>query len=174
MADLLLRHSLAVSFQMEFRIRPGEPKDVCEIAAFNRRMAQETESVILNSETVLAGVRGMVDHPERGFYLVAETGPANEPFIVAALMVTTEWSDWRNGLFWWIQSVYVLPDFRRRGLYRALYDHVKRLADLDQRVCGFRLYVEKDNHIAQSTYRALGMSETPYRLFEQISPPHSA
>jgi len=85
-------------------------------------------------------------------------------------MVTTEWSDWRNGLFWWIQSVYVKALYRRQGLYRKLYEHLKSLANADSHVCGFRLYVEHDNHIAQKTYRSLGMDETGYKLYEELKP----
>ncbi len=121
----------------------------------------------LDPVTVSAGVRGLIEHPERGFYLVVETGQAEKPALVAALMVTREWSDWRNATFWWIQSVYVVPEYRRRGLYRSLYDQVQELAAQESGVCGFRLYVDKHNHTAQSTYHALGMSETGYRIFEQ-------
>lgn len=157
----------------EYRIRKGGPQDISAIASFNLRMAQETENLALDPETITAGVRGMIDHPERGFYLVVETGPAGASSIVAALMVTMEWSDWRNGMFWWIQSVYVLPDYRRLGLYRSLYRRVGELAVAEGGVCGFRLYVEKNNHAAQSTYRALGMSETEYRMYEQATPDNS-
>ena len=157
----------------EYRIRQGGPQDISAIASFNLRMAQETENLALDPETITAGVRGMIDHPERGFYLVAEAGPAGASSIVAALMVTMEWSDWRNGMFWWIQSVYVLPDYRRLGLYRSLYRRVGELAATEGGVCGFRLYVEKNNHAAQSTYRALGMSETEYRMYEQATPDYS-
>jgi ribosomal protein S18 acetylase RimI-like enzyme len=83
-------------------------------------------------------------------------------------MVTTEWSDWRNGMFWWIQSVYVRPEYRRQGLYRELYARVKELAEQEPAVCGFRLYVENENVNAQKTYKALGMSETGYKLFEEL------
>ena len=157
----------------EYRIRQGGPQDISAIASFNLRMAQETENLALDPETITAGVRGMIDHPERGFYLVAEAGPAGASSIVAVLMVTMEWSDWRNGMFWWIQSVYVLPDYRRLGLYRSLYRLVGELAAAEGGVCGFRLYVEKNNHAAQSTYRALGMSETEYRMYEQATPDYS-
>ena len=85
-------------------------------------------------------------------------------------MVTTEWSDWRNGLFWWIQSVYVRPQNRRQGLYRQLYQAVKSLAEQESNVCGFRLYVEHENARAQETYRSLGMEETAYKLFEELKP----
>lgn len=83
-------------------------------------------------------------------------------------MVTTEWSDWRNGNFWWIQSVYVKPEFRQQGIYRAMYEHLKTLARSKKNVCGFRLYVEKDNKTAQHTYQSLGMSETHYLIYEEM------
>ena len=85
-------------------------------------------------------------------------------------MITKEWSDWRNGAFWWIQSVYVRPEFRRQGVYRRLYRHVQALAKKDRRVCGFRLYVERENRRAQVTYRALGMEKTRYLVFEELKP----
>ena len=90
--------------------------------------------------------------------------------VVASLMITTEWSDWRNGEFWWIQSVFVSPEVRRRGIYRQLYSYVHSMAAQNDRVCGFRLYVEKSNHRAQETYLALGMQETEYVVFEELKP----
>lgn len=83
-------------------------------------------------------------------------------------MITTEWSDWRNGVFWWIQSVYVLPDYRRRGIYRRMYQFIQELAANEPNVCGFRLYVEQDNLRAQKTYTAMGMDQSPYRIFEEL------
>jgi ribosomal protein S18 acetylase RimI-like enzyme len=83
-------------------------------------------------------------------------------------MITTEWSDWRNGNFWWIQSVYVKPKYRRQGVYRSLHEFVREIADKDPAVCGFRLYVERENAVARETYRSLGMRETSYRLFEDL------
>jgi ribosomal protein S18 acetylase RimI-like enzyme len=85
-------------------------------------------------------------------------------------MVTNEWSDWRNGLFWWIQSVYVQKDWRRQGVYRRLYEHVRAMAQADPGVCGFRLYVEKDNDVAHATYAALGMVQTDYLIYEELKP----
>lgn len=154
----------------EFHVRRGQPKDRDALADFNIRMALETENLALRADVISAGVGGMLAHPERGFYLVAEYSGNSEPapVIVASLMVTTEWSDWRNGFFWWIQSVYVLPPYRRMGLYRSLYQRVRELADNEGDVCGFRLYVEKDNAGARSTYGSLGMVETEYRLYEQL------
>ena len=144
------------------KIRRGTIDDVEALVDFNVAMAQETESRTLAREVVDAGIRGLVEQPARGFYLVAERASQ----VVGALMVTREWSDWRNGDFWWIQSVYVHPDHRRSGVYRRLYETVRRAAVSKAGVCGIRLYVERDNARARSTYEALGMHETPYRLFE--------
>ncbi len=146
-------------------IRRALAQDAEELADFNINMARETEGVELIPDVIAAGVRGMIGHPERGFYLVVELDNG----IQASLMVTYEWSDWRNGMFWWIQSVYVRPEYRRQGLYRELYTHVKELAEQDDAVCGYRLYVERDNSAAQQSYRRLGMRETDYRIFEELA-----
>lgn len=144
-------------------IRRGGERDIPELAAFNRAMAKETEKIDLAAEVVTAGVSGLLKKPEYGFYLIAEaSGEA-----VGCLMVTYEWSDWRNGLFWWLQSVYVKPAHRRRGVYRALFEYVKVAAGAGN-VCGFRLYVERENLPAQRTYEALGMRETSYKMFEGL------
>ena len=145
-------------------IRKATIMDAAAIAEFNLKMAKETEGMDLIPEVINAGVRNMINNPQMGFYLVAEE--AN--IIQASLMVTTEWSDWRNGLFWWIQSVYVQPQYRRMGLYRKLYDKVKTLAEGESNVCGFRLYVENENVVAQKTYRELGMKETDYQMFVEM------
>ena len=144
-------------------IRSATPADAETIASFNEAMAVETEGKTLDPATVRAGVRGLFARPEFGFYVVAEDGGR----IVGQLMITFEWSDWRNGVFWWIQSVYVRPEFRGRGVYRALHGHVRAMAKAAGSVCGFRLYVEKENAAAQETYRRLGMHETRYVLYEE-------
>ena len=144
------------------RIRRGEGRDAATLAGFNRAAAEETEGLLLEPATARRGVELLLAHPDRGFYLVAEA----DGEIRAALMVTTEWSDWRAGTFWWIQSVYVRPAHRRRGLFRALYRHVRELALGAGDVCGLRLYVERDNAGAQRTYERVGMRETGYRLWE--------
>ena len=144
-------------------IRRAEPRDAEAIARFNIAMALETEGKALDPAVISAGVEALLDNPALGFYLVA----AAEAQVVASLMITTEWSDWRNGVFWWVQSVYVKPAFRRRGIYRQMYGAVKEMAQ-DANVCGFRLYVERENYRAQATYEALGMTETPYRMFEEL------
>lgn len=147
----------------EAKVRLATSNDVSSIAEFNCALARETEGKTLVPEVVNAGVRRLLRSPDRGFYLVAE----RDGETVAMLMVTTEWSDWRNGVFWWIQSVYVHPKSRRQGLYRSLYEHVKNEAEKDVNVRGFRLYVERENFTAQETYRSLGMVETSYKLFEE-------
>jgi ribosomal protein S18 acetylase RimI-like enzyme len=145
-------------------IRKAQPHDALQLVEFNIAMARETEGKDLSADVVSAGVRSLFDNPQHGFYVVARVGGE----VVGALMVTTEWSDWRNGEFWWIQSVYVMPEFRRRGIYRKLYRFVRARAAESGHVCGFRLYVERDNMIAQRTYRNMGMEETSYKILEEL------
>ena len=142
-------------------LRSASLADVPAITEFNAAMALETEGKELNRERLERGVRGLIEEESRGFYLLAER--AGE--LVGQLMVTFEWSDWRDGTFWWIQSVFVRADHRRTGVYRALHDEVQRRAR-DAGACGLRLYVEQENAPAQATYRALGMDATRYLLFE--------
>ena len=144
-------------------IRFANKADAPTIAGFNLAMARETEDKTLDPATVRSGVASLFERPERGFYLVAELDGS----VVGSLMITTEWSDWRDGVFWWIQSVYVLPAAQRRGVFSRLFRHVEALAQRDREVCGFRLYVERENKVAQSVYRSLGMGETEYKLFER-------
>lgn len=145
-------------------IRKAVPKDAVELAAFYISMARKTENVELVPELITAGVKELIYNPRMGFYLVIEM----DNRIQAALMISTEWSDWRNGKFWWIQSVYVQPDYRRQGLYNVLYEHVKELSEQESSVCGFRLYVERGNTTAQQTCQALGMVETEYQIYEEL------
>lgn len=147
------------------RIRLATPADAAVLVEFNAAMALETEGKELLPGVIGAGVRGLLDNPVAGFYVLAETER-----VIAALMITKEWSDWRNGSFWWIQSVYVRPEARRQGVYRRLYRHVQEMAAKDPQVCGFRLYVERENRAAQATYAALGMKETRYLVFEELKP----
>lgn len=146
-------------------IRAATPRDAPALIEFNAAMALETEGKNLLPEVIGAGVRGLLDNPVAGFYVLAETER-----VLAALMITKEWSDWRNGSFWWIQSVYVRPEARRQGVYRRLYRHVQEMAAKDPQVCGFRLYVERENSAAQAAYAALGMKETRYFVFEELKP----
>jgi ribosomal protein S18 acetylase RimI-like enzyme len=147
---------------MSVTIRAGRPSDAEIVAEFNRRMALETEKVRLEPATILAGCRAVLGDAARGLYFVAEI----DGRVVGQIMVTREWSDWRNGDIWWIQSVYVHPDYRRRGVFRALYRHVEQEARRSG-VVSLRLYVEQDNTAAQATYRALGMKLCHYRVMEQ-------
>ena len=151
---------------MALKIRLATGADTTALIEFNCAMALETERRELLPEVIGAGVRSLLANPASGFYVVADEGGR----VVGSLLVTKEWSDWRNGDFWWIQSVYVHPEFRRRGVYKALYGHIRALAAQDPKVCGFRLYVEKENSRAQSTYQSLGMKETRYLIFEELKP----
>ena len=144
-----------------YSIREAHSGDEEALVQFNWNLAKETEDKELDRAVLTAGIRGILAEPNRGFYVVAE----HKGQVVGATMVTKEWSDWRNGDFWWIQSVYVVPAHRRQGIFRSLFECVKEKSKADQ-VCGFRLYVERDNQIAQQTYRDLGMHETEYKMFE--------
>ena len=153
----------------EWSLRLADERDVDALVEFNRAMARETEAKDLAVDVLTAGVEGLLRNPRYGFYVVAEhRGPEHQSEVAASLMVTFEWSDWRNGVFWWIQSVYVKPEFRRQGVYRRLYEFVKSRAAREPGVRGFRLYVEKENQIAQQTYERLGMTETYYKMFEEL------
>ena len=146
----------------DLTIRRANLADARTIAEFNAAMAEETENRTLAHQTITDGVNRFVGDPSLGFYLVAEA----DGKILGCLGITFEWSDWRNGLFWWIQSVYIEPSHRRHGIFRMLYESVSAAARDEKDVCGLRLYVERDNERAMSTYRNLGMAETDYRLYE--------
>ena len=144
------------------RIRKATPPDAPFIVESNIAMAAETEDMALDPDTVGPGVDAVLADSSLGFYLVVEIDgkPAGQ------LMVTYEWSDWRNGLWWWIQSVYVRPEYRRRGVYSALHRHVAEEAQAAGGVCGLRLYVEQENTTAQQVYRSLEMYPTRYHMYE--------
>ena len=148
-------------------VRPANLRDAEQVARFNQAMALETENKELLWDTIYAGVQRMVASPELGFYLVS--GAADADVISGCLGVTFEWSDWRNGLFWWIQSVYVDPTCRGQGVFSTMYDRVIQMAEAERDVIGVRLYAERENHRALSTYFKLGMLETDYRLLEALS-----
>lgn len=152
-------------------IRTANGDDDAKILAqHNCAMAMETEGKVLNFDIVNSGVLGLMARSEYGFYLVAEMETADSRDVAATLMVTYEWSDWRNGLFWWIQSVYVKSDYRRQGIYRTMYDHLREMsAQAEIPVCGFRLYAETENVVAQATYKDCGMDQCEYLMFEQLS-----
>lgn len=147
-----------------YSVRLATSKDAAIIATCNRKMALETEGKDLREQVINNGVRRLMKRPEYGFYVMAEC----DNNIAGTLMITTEWSDWRDGLFWWIQSVYVMPEYRRQGVYSAMYAFIKQRAATDPDVCGYRLYVEQENTVAQKTYQALGMHDTHYQLYEEL------
>lgn len=145
-------------------IRLAIKKDALDLVEFNQAMAMETEGKRLNPDILKSGVEAVFDDEKKGFYVVAEENGK----IVGGLMVTFEWSDWRNRWFWWIQSVYILPDFRGRGIYRLLYEFVKTEAEKSKNICGFRLYVEKENVNAQKVYEKTGMESSHYLMYEEM------
>ena len=154
-----------------FRVRPAHAADAPLIAAWNAAMAWETEHKRLDPGVLGAGVAAGLADAAKARYFIAmdDTAVAGRETIgvpVGTLMLTTEWSDWRNGDWWWIQSVYVPPEHRRRGVFAALYRHVEAQARATPGVVGLRLYVERANHAAQQTYGALGMTDAGYALFE--------
>ncbi len=145
-------------------IRTAVEEDISQIVRFNAAMAKETEGVTLNIDVLEKGVKSVFNKTRNGFYLVAQ----KDIMVVACLMITYEWSDWRNGMFWWIQSVYVHQPYRRQGLFKLMYQEVAESARNDKSCVGLRLYVDKDNLNAQATYQTLGMKRTNYELFEVL------
>ncbi len=145
-------------------IRIAEKQDALDLVEFNQAMALETEGKKLDSDVLRKGVEAVFEDEKKGFYVVAE----DDRKIVGGLMITFEWSDWRNSWFWWIQSVYILPEYRGRSIYRLLYQYVKVKADESKNVCGFRLYVEKENVNAQKVYEKLGMESSHYLMYEEM------
>ena len=153
---------MAENQSSEIQVRRATLKDLKILVEFNAAMAQETESKTLEPERLRAGVAALLNDAGRGFYLVAEDSGR----VVGQLFITTEWSDWRNAYFWWIQSVYVTPEFRRRGVYRKLHNHVIAESRTQSDVCGLRLYVDRDNSVAQQVYANLEMRHSHYDLWE--------
>jgi GNAT superfamily N-acetyltransferase len=145
-------------------IRQAAPGDAEVLAQFNVELAKESENLVLDPARVKAGVEALLRDPAKGTYFVAEEGGA----VVGQLLITHEWSDWRNGDFWWLQSVYVRSDFRRRGVFQALFDHVKASAKLKGNVAGIRLYMETNNETARAAYHRLGLKETHYEVLERL------
>ncbi len=143
-------------------IRYANKDDIPVIVNFNSAMAMETENKQLDSITVNKGVEAAIKNRELAFYLIAES----DGVPVGQLMVTKEWSDWRNGEFWWIQSVYVHTDYRKNNVYKKLYSEVIKSAKQSEKVCGIRLYVDRNNTKAQKVYSKLGMTESNYLFFE--------
>ena len=142
-------------------LRPAVPTDAPVVRDFNLALALETEGLKLDPEIVLRGVGALLADPSKGRYFVAESGGT----VIGQLMHTYEWSDWRNGMFWWLQSVYVLPEARGRGVFTSLFRHLEALAAADAGICGMRLYVERHNEKAQAVYRRLGLDSAGYEVF---------
>lgn len=142
-------------------IRKATPSDSSSIIDFQLKMARETENINLAPEIVIKGVDAVFHDHSKGQYYVAES----EGSVVASLLITYEWSDWRNCNVWWFQSVYVVPEFRRQGIFRKMYFYIRELAE-KQDIAGLRLYVETKNSRAQKTYEALGMSSEHYSFYE--------
>ena len=146
----------------DIRYRDANIRDLLDIVNFQIAMARETEEVDLNRHITTRGVEAVFEDRQLGRYFVAESGAD----LAGSLLITPEWSDWRNGVVWWIQSVYVRPEFRGRGIYKGLYQHVQRIAESNESVKGIRLYVDRRNTAAQDVYRRLGMNGDHYQVFE--------
>ncbi len=149
---------------MPLRLRDARPADLDFLVSGNCNMARETEGVELDPQLVGPGTRAVLQDPALGRYFIAE----RDGLPVGQLMLTYEWSDWRNGVFWWIQSVFVEPDHRNQGVFSALFRHVAGLARASGDVCGIRLYVDRDNHSAQAVYARLGLHSTHYDVMEMV------
>lgn len=147
------------------RVRQAQPRDAATIVDFQLAMARETEDLDLDRDTVTAGVRAVFDDPALGTYWVAQEPPGG---IVGSLLVTPEWSDWRNGRVGWIQSVYVVPERRGRGIYRCMYQTLQNQVRSDPDLKGLRLYVDRRNEAAHRVYEALGMDSQHYVLYEWL------
>jgi GNAT superfamily N-acetyltransferase len=148
---------------MPLTVRRATPADAAVIVEYNRRLAVETEGKTLDAAVVAAGVAAALADPVKGPYFLAVEGDD----VLGQMQITYEWTDWRNGWFWWIQGVYVRADARGHGVFRALYEHVGRLAREDPQVIGLRLYVETENVNAQRTYARLGMERLSYQFFQR-------
>jgi GNAT superfamily N-acetyltransferase len=148
-----------------FTIRQADMRDAEPLARFNQAMARETEGRELDPEVALVGVKALLKDPRKGFYLLAEARQETHP-VIGQLMVTFEWSDWRAKSFWWVQSVFVVPEWRGRRVFSALFRRVQEMARWHKEVAGLRLYVIRHNQHAQTVYETLGMVKTAYDLFE--------
>lgn len=145
-------------------IRRARLEDVETLIRFSAAMARETEQRTLDPGRLRQGTLAVFDQAERGMFYVAEHRPTL--MVVGQCLITYEWSDWRNAQFWWIQSVYVDPQWRRRGVYRRLHDTIRQQAEATPDVCGIRLYVEQGNSVAQRTYEAVNLHRAKYEIWE--------
>ena len=155
-------------------VRLAKREDAETIASFSAAMALETEGRRLDPDRLHEGTIALLESPDRGFFMVAELKQSNTPQLLGQLMITYEWSDWRNGSFWWIQSVYVDPAWRRQSVFRLMHETVMATAKTSPNVCGVRLYVEESNSAAQAVYRRVGLTPSSYVIFETdfiLAPP---
>src|SRR5688572_15762101 len=149
---------------LDLEIRPATRQDAATIVDFNQRLAWESEQKRLDEPTLRRGVERLLEDPSRGGYFMAR----HNGQIVGQLMITYEWSDWRNGPIWWLQSVYVIPEYRRQGVFRQLHTHVRSLAKDRGEAVGLRLYVERNNVSAHEVYRQAGMRDAGYFVMEEM------
>ena len=151
----------------ELTVRRAGTDDVDALVAFSSAMAWETEHRRLDATRLREGTQALLSTPSLGFFMVMEVREPERCLVVGQLMITYEWSDWRNGNIWWIQSVYVKQEFRGHGVFKALFEHVEQLARSSPEVCALRLYMDKHNEAARRAYAKLGMVEGAYVVFEK-------
>ena len=144
------------------KIREAGKTDIPILAQYNQALANETENIILNTKTILSGVSKALDREDCHYFVAEFNGE-----VAGQIMITHEWSDWRNGVIWWIQSVYVRPEYRNKGVFRALFNHIEHLARNLPDVKALRLYVMQDNESGKNTYKALGMLDSRYIVYEK-------
>jgi GNAT superfamily N-acetyltransferase len=147
---------------IDIKIREAVKSDIPVIAEFNQALAKETEDIQLNPETLASGIENALDRDECHYFIAKLNGQ-----VIGQSMITYEWSDWRNGIMWWFQSVYVQPEHRRKGVFRAMFDHVEKLARNNPEVKTLRLYVMQNNLSGKKTYAALGMTDSGYVVYEK-------
>jgi len=148
--------------QESIDVRLANERDTHAISEFTRAIARETENLKLDAATVRGGVQAVFSDPQLGFYIVATSGSE----VIGCLMISYEWSDWRNGVQWWLQSVYIDERYRRKGVLTKMYSFVRNLASTTNSVCGIRLYVERNNKPAIAAYETLGLRFTDYLVYE--------
>jgi len=158
------KESIPDRSDFEISIRQATINDLSMVMEYNVDLASETEGKLLELGRLKRGIEAVLQNPENGFYLIAENCASGQ--VAGQMLITYEWSDWRNGVFWWLQSVYVQKSCRRRGVFRRLYNHVMKEAQSHQKVVGLRLYVEKENHLAQQVYQELGLLPSGYHVYE--------
>jgi ribosomal protein S18 acetylase RimI-like enzyme len=143
-------------------IRKATVADIPSLVAFQQKLAQETENVTLDSAILHKGMQAMFDDPSKGFYNVVE----DNGVVIGCHMITYEWSDWRNGLVWWLQSVYVIESYRKQGIFKLMYENIVRIIQNDPSLIGLRLYVDKSNARAMKVYESMGMNGEHYTVYE--------